>query len=161
MKWKKIIQSISPILGSAIGGPFGAMATKIITDSLGIPQSSNDEKINEAIQKSPDSFIKIKEAELKLKATLKEFNIKEKELEYKDKNSARNRDIKTKDNVNKILGSSVVIGWAAINFILLFNGIDDNLPEPVLYRILGTLDAALMAVLYYYFGSSSRENIKK
>jgi hypothetical protein len=159
MNWRKAVGAIAPILGAAIPGPFGSMAVKLVTDALGIDKSSSDDEIHAAIQANPEALAKIKEAEINLKAKLKELGIKEKELAYKDTDSARKREVSLKDHTNKVLAFSIVLAWGVINWFLL-QGVNESVPEPVLYRILGTLDAALMAVLYYYFGSSSGSDKK-
>lgn len=157
--WKKAVGAVAPVLGTALGGPFGGMAAKVITDALGLPDTAKDKEIDAAIQANPEALVKLKKAEYEFEAKLAELEIKKEQLAYQDKDSARKREISLGDHTNKILAFMVVIAWGLINWFLL-QGVDDTVPEPVLYRILGTLDAALMAVLYYYFGSSDGSDKK-
>jgi len=48
----------------------------------------------------------------------------------------------------------VFIVWGAVNW-KLFNGMISGDMRELVARALGTLDATLMAVIYYYFGSSA------
>jgi hypothetical protein len=83
-----------------------------------------------------------------------------------DRANAREREIKTGDKLTpRALACIVVIAWVATQTVMLFHIIDPSMRELVA-RVLGTLDAALMLVLGYYFGSSAGsaakdETIKK
>jgi hypothetical protein len=37
--FKKIIQAAAPMLGAALGGPFGGMAGKLVAEALGHPDA--------------------------------------------------------------------------------------------------------------------------
>lgn len=152
--WKQAVGTVAPLLGTALGGPFGGIAAKVITDALDLPQGSEDSEISAVLQADPDALVKFKEAEQTFKAKMKELDIKEKDLEQKDRADARNREIQTKDPTNKRIATLVIVVWLTLNVFLFTSGVPEGLPEAVLYRVLGTMDAALMAILYYYFGSS-------
>jgi len=49
----------------------------------------------------------------------------------------------------------VFILWATVNILLLNNNIPDAMREIVI-RMLGSLDAANMLILSYYFGNSHK-----
>lgn len=157
--WKAAVGAVAPVLGTALGGPFGGMAVKVITDALGLPDNAKESEIHAAIQANPEALVKLKTAEYKFEARLAELEITKEQLAYQDKDSARKREASLGDHTNKILAFMVVIAWGVINWFLL-QGVDKTVPEPVLYRILGTLDSALILVLSYYYGSSSGSDKK-
>jgi|CXWL01.1.fsa_nt_gi purine-cytosine permease-like protein len=62
----------------------------------------------------------------------------------------------TKHFFTCVLALLVVLGWFAVQGVLLSHlvAIVDPSMRDLLNRVLGTLDAALIMVLSYYFGSS-------
>jgi hypothetical protein len=77
-----------------------------------------------------------------------------------DRSDARNMAVKTGDVwTPRILACFIVVAWTFVQWYLLSHVVDPSMRELVA-RILGTLDAALMAVLYFYFGSSASSRNK-
>jgi len=91
---------------------------------------------------------------------LEEFNVKREEIAANDRNSARVREAATGDSTNKIIAFIIVGLWGAMNFFIMFNGVPETVDDPVLYRLLGTLDAVVLMVLQYYFGSTASSRNK-
>lgn len=77
-----------------------------------------------------------------------------------DRASARSREVNTKDSRNVfILGCAITMGFFGVLFYML------NYPVPkeaerVIDVMLGSLGTAWIAVVSYYFGSSSSSNRK-
>ena len=70
---KNIVGAVAPTLGSALAGPMGGMATKMIADVLGVP--NNPKAIEKGLaDASPEQMLELKKAE-------QEFDIKMKELD--------------------------------------------------------------------------------
>jgi hypothetical protein len=63
-------------------------------------------------------------------------------------------------NGNLLVGGLVLLVWATANLGLLFGFAVPGLNESIVTRILGMLDAAALAVVYFYFGSSSGSRSK-
>ena len=38
--WKSVVGTVAPLLGTALGGPFGGVAGKMIQDALGVDSES-------------------------------------------------------------------------------------------------------------------------
>jgi len=75
--WKKTVKAIAPMIGTAIGGPFGGMASAAITSVLGISPDSTDDQISEAIKTaSPEQLVALRKAEKGFKIKMKELDIK-------------------------------------------------------------------------------------
>lgn len=154
--WKTVIASVAPALATALGGPLAGIATKALADKLlGNPDASQQE-VEAAVQgMKPEDLIKLKQIEIDFKAQLVNAGIKLEEIAAADRNSARDREIKTGDNwTPRGLALLVVVGWMIVQWFLLNHVIDDSMRE-LIARVLGTLDGALMLVLSYFFGSSS------
>lgn len=154
--WKSVVGSVAPTLATALGGPMAGVAVKAIANGLGLKDTAKESEVAAAISTaSPDILLKLKEVDHAFEIKMSELGVDLEKLAAADRDSARGREIALRDNAPKILAATVVIGWSVINYVLLTAGQPEGLEDAVLYRILGTLDAALMAVLYYYFGSSA------
>jgi hypothetical protein len=145
-----ILKTAAPALATAVAGPAGGMAVKLIADKLGI-EDSTIEGVTAALQGNP---------ELQLK--LREIDLKELEVHAKDRDSARNREmaIAVSENaptINKIVTPLLALGVVSLSFvlftILIFVDVKENAKDILIY-ILGVLSAAVTQILSYYFGSS-------
>jgi hypothetical protein len=122
---------------------------------LGIPEPTQ-EKIAKAItsgQLTGDQIAQIKQLEMQYQSEEAERGFKYTELEFKDRDSARQREIQTKDHVNRnlayvVVGSFItVIGMTLLGYAKI---------ESVLAgTLVGYLSAKAEQVLAYYFGSTS------
>ncbi len=151
-KAKKVIGSVAPVLGTAIGGPWGALATTVIGSVLGIDPT--DEKAVEALAKDPAKLLELKKAEIEFKAKLEELEIKETELYLADRQSAREL-AKSDMRAQWMLSAVVVVGFFAVLGVLLFVELPDvdHLKEAVLL-LLGVLTREFTSVMQFWFGSS-------
>ena len=145
-----ILKTAAPALATAVAGPAGGMAVKLIADKLGI-KDSTIEGVTAALQGNP---------ELQLK--LREIDIKELEVHAKDRDSARNREMaiavsEHAPTINKIVTPLLALGVVSLSFvlftILIFVDVKENAKDILIY-ILGVLSAAVTQILSYYFGSS-------
>lgn len=152
MDWLK---TIAPTLATLLGGPLAGLAVDLIAPKIGITDATKD-KVVAALQGgqlSGDQVAAIRQAELEAKAKEDELGFKFTELEYKDLDSARQREISVKDNTNRVLAYSIVgsfiamvtgtlMGWAKVDSVLAGT-------------LVGYLSAKAEQVLAYYFGSTS------
>ena len=147
-----MVSKFAPAIGTALGGPLGGLAVTAIAEKLGV--ADEVEAVTKAIKADPESAIKLQQLENdKFKAVLA------------DKDSARNREatIATSEKaplinklVSPVLALIVVIAWVGIQYTLLNTTVPQEMRELVA-RVLGTLDGALMVILSYYFGASTKE----
>lgn len=147
-----MVSKFAPAIGTALGGPLGGLAVTAIAERLGV--ADEVEAVTKAIKADPEAALKLKQLENeKFKAVLA------------DKDSARNREatIATSDKaplINKLISPAlalIVVGaWVGIQFILINTTVPQEMRELVA-RVLGTLDGALMVILSYYFGASTKE----
>lgn len=147
-----MVSKFAPAIGTALGGPLGGLAVSAIAEKLGV--ADEVEAVTKAIKTDPESAIKLQQLENeKFKAVLA------------DKDSARNREatIATSEKaplinklVSPLLAIIVVMAWVGIQYTLLNTTVPQEMRELVA-RVLGTLDGALMVILSYYFGASTKE----
>ena len=147
-----LVKNIAPSIATALGSPLAGMAVSALAERFGVEDEV--EAVTKAIKSDPEAAIKLKQLELdKFKAVLA------------DKDSARNREatIATSEKaplLNKLISPAlaliVVAAWVGIQFTLINTTIPQEMRELVA-RVLGTLDGALMLILSYFFGSSTKD----
>lgn len=99
MDIKSILKTAAPMLGAAIGGPFGAMATKLAVEALGGEPVSKPEDLPALMAAAtPEQIAALKQAEMDFKVRMTELGYtNEQKLEalvVQDRQGARDRDVK-------------------------------------------------------------------
>ncbi len=158
-----LLKAVLPWIGTAVAGPLGGMAVKFFADKIGVPA----EKAQDI-----ESWLRGATAEDLLKAQIadQEFQLKMEELGFRkiydleqlavqDRMSARDREVKTGDNTNKVLAITYSIGYFALLGFACFKGFPEANKE-ILNALLGILSAAQLQIMNYYFGSSKSSNDK-
>ena len=161
MDWKDVLGKIAPTVASAFLGPLGGVAVAAIGDILGVSEPTQD-KIRAAIENGSltgEQISQIKSLELKLQAEEKERGFRFAELEFKDRDSARNLMIQSGAKTPAVLTWLIVLIVLGLEGALLF-GTKPDVSDIVLGRIMGTLDAALLTVLAYWFGTTNGSSRK-
>lgn len=160
MDWMTTLKTLAPTVASAVLGPLGGVAVAALGNLLGVSEATQD-KIADAIQSgqlTPEQVGKLKELELEYQENERERGFKYSELEFKDRDSARNREIQTGDNTNKVLAFTVIGAFIAMvaSTLLGYAKVDSVLAG----TLVGYLSAKAEQVLAYYFGSSSGSKAK-
>jgi len=146
-----LLKSAAPMLATAVAGPLGGAAVSALAGKFGV--SDSVEAVAKAIAGDPQAAQKLAELELEYA-----------KLDSADRDSARNRELAIATSasapwyskmVTPALALGVFILWATVNILLLNNNIPDAMREIVI-RMLGSLDAANMLILSYYFGNSHK-----
>lgn len=175
MDFLSIIKNVAPFIAGTFGTPLAGIAVKALVDVI---PDANKPAAQDAAAKGPESFLQhigdlfsqgvistadIKKAEMSHSEKMAELGYKSMtdlaKIDADDRDSARKREIATKDETPKIIASVVVISWVFIQWHLINNSIPHDMRE-IIMRVLGTLDAALVMVLNYYFGSSASSKAK-
>lgn len=155
---KSVLAAVAPLIGTALGGPFGGLAGTVLAKYLG----SSDPKAQEAALTSgdPDMLLKMKQADIEFKEHMTELGLNEDQLRYQDISSARVREEVVRDWTPRIIAYVVLTicfgGEIAFAWMLLHGHIiaDPN-TATIIGRILGMFDSGTLAILGYYFGSSA------
>lgn len=147
-----MVSKFAPAIGTALGGPLGGMAVSALAERFGVKDEVA--AVTKAIKADPEAALKLQALENeKFKAILA------------DKDSARNREVSIATNdkapllsklISPALAMIVVVAWVGIQFTLLNTTVPQEMRELVA-RVLGTLDGALMVILSYYFGASTKD----
>ena len=156
MNWIEIIRKVAPTLASAFLGPLGGTVVTAVGEILSMAEPTTA-KIQEAIENGSltgEQISGIRQLELKLKSEESERGFKYAELEFKDRDSARNMNIQTGAKTPAVLTWIIVAIVLGLEGMILFNGMPVGVSEIVTGRILGTLDMSLMMVLAFWFGTT-------
>jgi hypothetical protein len=131
------------------------MATRAISEALlGKPDGTEDELLSAAKSATPEQLLALKQAEQSFVVKMRELDLDLERISNEDRNSARNREIKTGDYTPKLLAAAVTFGFFGVLFWMIANGLPANGGEAMLV-MLGTLGTAWGAIVSYYFGSSA------
>lgn len=157
------LKTLAPTLASAILGPFGGVAVAALGNILGVSDATTD-KVSKLFQDgklTPEHLAEIQKLELQYANDEKERGFKYAELEFKDRDSARQMQISTNSITPSALTWIIVTLVLALEGALLFNGVPEHVSDLIAGRVLGTLDTSLAMVLAYWFGSNSGSNRTK
>lgn len=181
MQWKNVESALPSgleLLGTAltatgVGAPVGAAVAGIGTlvgHALGVDGSSPD-AVLQAVQTDPAAAEKLAEVQANAKVQLQQIvaqqavaltqeSTKRTQQVIDDRGSARNMAVQTHDIwTPRAIAVLVVLGAFFGEGFALTHAIPAG-SEVLAGRVLGTLDSALLAVLYYYFGGSAGSDRK-
>ena len=167
------VKAVAPTVATALGGPLAGSAVNMLLDKF-LPadeaekakQKSLEEKaqiIEQAIDRAtPQDLLKLKEVENEFKLAMRKLNVQEQALYLKDVQNARQREVELHDKNVSRLGWTVLVIWLILNVAVIWLVADPaitltTVAVGILFRILGTLDGAVLSVLHYYFGTTKKE----
>lgn len=158
-KLKDIVRTVAPALATALGGPLAGTAVRALSEKfLGRPDGAAEEVEAALTSATAEQIIELKRLDKEFKSKMLDAGIKLEELEEQSRTRATNMFVATRDPTVTLLTLAIVIVWGIVQWALFTHNVPEN-SHDMIARMLGTLDAALMAVLYFWFGSSkgSRE----
>ncbi len=156
---KNIVGSVAPMIGTALGGPFGGLAGKAIATALG----TDDPKQIEAkvLAGDKETMMALKEAETSFEVTMRELDIEESDLYLKDRQDAR--------AMAKEVGIwpqySIVVGLTAMLAYVIFKLMNPaanatELENNILYMLLGNLTTAWLGAIAFFVGTTKSSQDK-
>ena len=151
-----LVRTVAPSLASAVGGPLAGMAVRTISDALlGKPDGTEAELAEAAAKATPEQLLALKQAEQDFAVRMRELDIDLERISNADRDSARNREVATKDWTPRILAGLITVGYFGALFYMLRNGLPPQGGSEAMLVMLGTLGTAWGGVVAYYFGSSA------
>jgi len=151
---KSVIGAVAPTLGTALGGPMGGMAAKMISDVLGVP--NNSKSIEKAMaEATPEQMLELKKTEQAFELQMKELEVDVFALETADIQDARGKF--SKDWTARIIGIVVVGGFMGYIFLVTLQPPEQN-SEALINLVLGYLGGLASAIISFYFGASHKQD---
>lgn len=158
--WKSVVRTVAPALATALGGPLsGAVVSTISTALLGKPDSSMDEVAQAVISASPDTLLKLKQADAEFKTKMAALGVDLEKIAADDRASARQTLVQTRSWMPATISVLVIVATLSLYTHLLLHG-TNGAPELVVGRILGTLDVSFGIVISFWLGTSSSSRSK-
>lgn len=152
---KKIIATVAPLLGTALGGPLGGTAGYLLAKALG----GGDVKTADAaiLSADPQTLLSLKKVESDFKSHMAELGVEEDKLAYADTASARQREVELKDHTPAILAYLVTVGFfGSLGYLIVYGAPKTNGGGGEAFLLmLGSLGTAWVTIIAYYFGSSA------
>lgn len=149
-----LLKGLAPTLASALLGPLGGIAVAAIGKIIGVDNATvatvteafNDGKL------TPEHLAEIKKLELQYQNDEKERGFKYADLEFKDRDSARQMQISTQSNTPTVLTYMVTAGFFGIlGWMMHDNSVVDS---PPIMIMLGSLGTAWTGCISFWFGTT-------
>ncbi len=163
MDLTKLIATVAPWIGTALGGPLGGMAVEAAANALGLSDKTVG-AVKQAISgATPEQMLALKKADQDFALQMQALGFKNIEtlaqIALENTKDARALQVATRSPVPAILAVVVTLGFFGILIGMMAGGLKLSENNSLLI-MLGALGAAWGNVINYYFGSSSgsREN---
>lgn len=153
--WKTALGKVAPMIGTAIGGPFGGMAASAALNLLNIePEKGSEEnQLKQAVSSmTPDQAITLKMAEKNWLSTMKDLELKEEDLHAKDRDSARKMQMATHSWVVPTLAIITVVGFFTVVGLILTGKVP--LDSTLTGFVLGAVSSKAEQIYNFFYGSS-------
>ena len=153
--WKGLIGSVAPTLATALGGPLAGVAVSALSQTILGNTEGTEQDIATAlaVNKDPELLLKLKQADQTFAVKMKELDIDIEKINAADRDSARQRQIKTGDNTPNILAYIIIFGFMGTAIAVLSGW--GKVESVLAGTIIGYMSAKAEMVLSYFFGSSS------
>jgi hypothetical protein len=158
MDFTQIIKTVAPWIGTALGGPLGAMAVTAAANALGLADSTAD-AIKTAISgATPEQLLALKEADQNFALQMQSLGFKQiadlEAIAAGDRKDARELLKTTRSWVPAALSGGVTVGYFAV-LIGLTSGVLKVEDSQAMLMMLGSLTTAWGVVMAFWFGTTA------
>jgi hypothetical protein len=150
---KSILGAIAPTLATAMGGPLGGMAMKMVADKLGLPDATPEAVDAAVAAATPEQLAEIKKVEADFKVQMKALDVDLVKIAAADRDSARQRHAAMKDATPTVLAIGTLLAFFGYIGAVTFLAPDADLG--LINVAVGWLGGSASAVISYYFGASA------
>lgn len=163
MDWMKVISTIAPWIGTALGGPLGGMAVEAAANALGLSSKTVDAVKTAIAGATPEQMLALKQADQTFALQMQKLGYENIEklaaLAVENTKDARSMQTITRSPVPAVLAVIITLGFFGILIGMLYGQLKTS-DNQALLIMLGALGAAWGAVVNYYFGSSAESGRK-
>lgn len=166
--WKGLLGTVAPMIATAYGTPLAGMATKVLVNALGLtpaPQATEEETqqlVAEKLQNAtPAELLAVKSADYQFKKDMKSLDVDLEKIAASDRTSARDFSSKSGTSNELFWLSLAILGMGLFSELwVLFRGYNPEIPEIIVGRVLGLLDALVMLVASFWYGTTRSSQTK-
>ena len=166
MDWTKvssIIGKAAPLIGTLVGGPAGTAVGALVASALNTENTPG--AIEQALTTDPEAFAKLAELEKSNNLELRRLALAHIETDLKiaaeDRANARKSAV---DSGTSHHIFALSIGLLSLSLgsevAVLFVGYPPHIPDIVVGRVLGLMDAIALAVMAYHYGTTANSQRK-
>lgn len=153
--FRGLLAQVAPAIGTAIGGPFGALAGVALKAVLGLEEDATEEATAQALAKAtPEQLLDLKRADNEFRLDLEKLGVDLAKIEADDRASARQREMAVKDWVPGVLALVLTVGFFGLLGWMMHQAPPEG-SRDILNIMLGSLGTGWVTMLAYYFGSSA------
>lgn len=155
MDWKSIVGTVAPTIATALGGPLAGAAVKAIGSAFGLGEDASEQAVAKVVANAtPEQLLALKQAEQEFALKMESLGVDVEKIDAQDRDSARKRQVDMRDWTPSVLGFVILGGWIWLNYFIFTADIPATNKDFIM-RTLGTVDAVVMGVVYFFFGSSA------
>ncbi len=162
--FKKLVGSVAPMIGTALGGPLCGAAATVLVNKLGlqdkVPDPNDQAALAAAVtplMSNPDTLLKVQEADNDFKETMAKLNIQSEtdleKLAVEDRGSARQREIAVKDYTPEVGFYLLLMVFAFfLHWLFKYPVPPDN--RAIIYSAFGSLSTLVIMAATYFYGTT-------
>lgn len=145
----------------ALGGDKAAeTAEKVLDIAKQATGLDDNREAVDAIKRDPAAQLQLQTLLSNERIEFERLSVRREEIAADDRKSARSMYVETRDMTPAAL-SWIIVGFTlAIEGYILTQGVPEAVDPLITGRVLGTLDAALIAVISFWLGSSANSKAK-
>jgi len=164
MSWKDIVKTVAPILGTALGGPFGGAAAKFIGGKLlGDPEASEASIADYITAASPENLAELKKIDNDFDVQMKQMDVDILKIESESVTTRHKTDMVSDSWLSKNVRPMALVFLTITTMILAYFSVFSSLTELQIRTLdmwLGVLLPLLLTCYGFYFGGRSLEKVK-
>jgi hypothetical protein len=157
MDWTKLVSTVAPWIGTALGGPLGGMAVEAAANALGLSTKTVDSVKQALSGATPEQMLALKNADQAFALQMQALGFKQitdmETLAAGDRKDARGMQVSKPSPVPAMLSIGVTLGYFGILIGMMLGWLKvDN--SQALLLMLGSLGTAWGAVMAFWFGTT-------
>lgn len=157
MDWTKIVSTVAPWIGTALGGPLGGMAVEAAANALGLTDKTVDSVKQALAGVTPDQMLALKKADQDFALQMQALGFKNvadmEAIAAGDRDSARRMQTAKPSPVPALLTCFVVGAFTATLVLLLKFDVPATNRDIVVYMI-GQLSGGFTSALAFWLGTT-------
>jgi hypothetical protein len=157
MDWTKLVSTVAPWIGTALGGPLGGMAVEAAANALGLSDKTVDSVKQALSGATPEQMLALKNADQAFALQMQALGFKQitdmETLAAGDRKDARGMQVSKPSPVPAMLSIGVTLGYFGILIGMMVGWLKvDN--SQALLIMLGSLGTAWGSVMAFWFGTT-------